>query len=496
MRIPISIIRLLTVGYISFALFPFFMGWTKLEFGIPLSFLLLVGIYNYAKSLDFTLKEYFSIRSILFASLIIFIWVAFSGAGGMGYQFTDIYKINTLILELTQNPWPLSYDVDGERMYLSHYLGYFLPGPTLAGFLGYKFVQLFLFLYTFIGTLLGMFWLGRFTKKSFTSFSLFFIFFGGISTYALFSKYGFDAFLQLWDRVINHGYLFWLNSKETIPLNYVSITDMLYWAPQHAIPCFLGIGILLNDTFIDKDIRYTPFIISLLAVWSPLVLVGILPFFLFSLFYLRFKGIWNFTNLFIAPVIFGVIAVFLLAIESDELVKHFIFTALNENGVSVFEQIYVYIHFIFFEVLIWAIPIYLVLRKRFEKGKKELYLLTIILLITIPLYRFGLWNDWSNRVSMPALVILAIFAFKAFYDAGKIHKWILGILFLFGTHAATIGIVGSIIDSGYTIKFHPPEENQVLSLPEVCISYPIIQFVAHENTVFFKYLAKKPEQLK
>ncbi|AWV97861.1 hypothetical protein [Arcticibacterium luteifluviistationis] len=494
MRIPISILKVLTVCYISFALFPFFLGWTELKFGIPLCVLLLYGIFNYSKSLDFNIKEYFSVKSILLAALVIFIWVAFSGAGGMGYQYSDIFKSNTLVLELTQKPWPLEYEVDGERMFLSHYLGYYLPGPALVGFLGYKVVQLFHFFYTLLGISLGMFWLGRFTKQNLSSFALFFILFGGISTFALFSKYGLEAFPQLWDRVINHGYLFWLNSKEVIPLNYMAINDMLYWTPQHVIPSLFGIGLLLNDTFIDKDIRFTPFTISLLAIWSPLVLVGILPFFLFSLFYMRFKGIWNFTNLFIAPVIFGVVAVFLLAIESGELVKNFIITDLSEKGISVFQQLYVYAHFLFFEVLIWAIPIYLVLRNRFEKGNKKLFLFAVLLLVTIPLYRFGLWNDWCNRVSMPALVVLAIFAFKAFSEAKRVNKWILGVLFVLGTHAATIGIVGSFIESGYKINFHPPEESQVLSLPEICVGYPITQFVAHEDTFFFKYLAKKPNK--
>lgn len=496
MRLPISYIKLFSLVYISFALFPFFLGWTRLEYGIPLSLLLGLGYINFYKSLDFSHKEYFSKKSLIFALIIVVIWVGFSGAGGMGYQYSDLFKSNTLIKDLTLNSWPLEYDVAGEKMYLSHYLSYYLPGPALVGFIGYKWAQLFLFFYTLLGISLGVFWLGRFAKGNLGSFAFFFVLFGGIASFALLFKYGGQAFGQLWDRVINHGYLFWLNSQNVIPLNYITICDMLYWTPQHVIPALFGVGFILNDVFIDRDIRFLPFTVSLLAMWSPLVLVGILPFFLFGLFYRRFDGIWHYTNLIIAPIIFGVVAVFLLAIESQDLIKHFILTDLSERGISIGDQVWVYLQFIFFEVLIWAIPVFWVLKSDFEKGHKVLFGLTILLLTCIPLYRFGLWNDWCNRVSMPALVILAIFAFKAFKMAKSIKKLVLGFIFILGTHGATIGILGSFIDSGYFFKFNPPSQNAVLTLHEICVGYPIAQFVASEDAFFFKYVAKKPESEK
>ena len=92
---------------------------------------------------------------------------------------------------------------------------------------------------------------------------------------------------------------------------------------------------------------------------------------------------------------------------------------------------------------------------------------------------------------MPALVVLAIFAFKAFIKAKSIKKLVLAGLFILGTHGATIGILGSFIESGYFFKYKPPGQNAVLSLPEICVGYPITQFVASEDAFFFKYVAKK-----
>ncbi len=491
MRVSVSYIRIITLLYIAFSLFPFFLGWTRLYYGIPLSLLLGLGIYQFTQSLSFDEVEFYSKRQLVIAIVILFLWVSFSGAGGMGYQVTDLYKSNTLVKELSTRSWPLEYDVDGEKMYLSHYLAYYIAAPTVFSILGFKVTQLALFVYTFIGILISVFWLHRFIKGNLAFFSVFFILFGGIATFSFVNTFGSESLSVYLDKILNHGYLFWLNSREVIPLNFMSVTDMLYWTPQHAIPAFLGVGIMLNAGFVDGDIKYMPFIICLLAMWSPMVLVGLFPLFVFVLLLRRFEGIWNYVNLIIAPILFIVLASFLLAIESGELVQHFIFTDLTGQGVSILKQMGIYFHFLFFEVVIWAIPIYAVLKNGFAKDEKILFLFTCVMLMIIPLYRFGLWNDWCTRVSMGSLIVLSLFAFRALVNAKGILKGVMILLFISGAQAASIGIIGSVIYSDFRPNFKSPEESQVLTLPEICVGYPITQFVASEDTFFFKHLAKQ-----
>lgn len=493
MRLPIAVIRLLTVIYVSFVLIPFFIGWVRIQYAAPLVVLYAWGMYNYYRSLDFSYREFWSKKALLFSALFIFIWVALSGAGGVGYQVSDLSKSNTLIKELTLHTWPLEYAVDGEKMYLSHYLGYYLPGPFLLSWLGYKYVQLFLFFYTLIGISLGVFWLARFAQKDNSLFAGFLILFGGISTFSFLFKFGGEAIAEFVHRVSTHGYVFWLNSWDVIPLNYMAISDMLYWTPQHIIPTFIGIGFLLNDSFIDRDISYTPFAISLLAIWSPLVLVGLFPFFAYVLFHGRFKGIWNITNLLISPAIFGVVAIFLLAIESETLVKHFIFTDLSGRGLTYLDQIGTYFYFVFFEVLIWAIPIFFVLRGTLNLEYKTLLGFTVLLLLLIPFYRFGLWNDWCNRVSMPAIVVLALFAFKGILQSKGLMRFVMLALLTLGSSAAVIGMVGSVKMAGNKVGFFPPELHEVQTLPEICVGYPITQFVAPSHSFFYTHLGKRKD---
>jgi hypothetical protein len=314
--------------------------------------------------------------------------------------------------------------------------------------------------------------------------------FGGIAVVSFMIKFGGGAVEEILSRLHNHGFVFWMNCWDVIPLNYNSITDMLYWTPNHGIAAFIGIGFILNATFIDRSIKYLPFFLSLLVFWSPLVLVGLFPYFIYSLFYHRFKGIWNFANLLVAPLVFIFISLFLLSIQSSDLVKHFIFASTEGDLYSLGDKIGVYFYFLFFEVLVWALPIYFFFKGQFKSGEKSLFLFTVLLLFFIPLYRFGLWNDWCTRVSFPAIIILGIFAVKTILNTSKWRQMTLLVLFACGSLSAFLAIGGAAIEKNFRISFEPPPAHLVEDLPGVCVWYPLDQFVAKEDTFFFKYLAQ------
>lgn len=489
-KIPIELIKLFSILYISFPLIPFYSGWLKPHFGIPLLIILFFGFYKYFKNLDFSIIlsiNKFTFFSILF---IVFIWVSFSGSGGMGYQFYDHVKNNTLAVELSDRKWPISYDVNGETLYLSHYLGFYIVSPFILGLIGYKYVQLGVFIYTLIGILLGTFWILLIAKKVKVSSLLIFIVFGGGAAISILLKQKELFFNEIVNLIKNHSYVFWLNCWEIIPLNYLSKTDLLYWTPQHFIPTLLGMGILLYDGLIKEDMKYTPFFLSLILFWSPMILVGIFPFFLFFLYKSKFKNVFNSVNLIIALLLFLINASYILAIDSQSLIKGFIFVSPEINHFSYLKQIGAFLYFLVFEVFIWVIPIWFILKKSMPKDEKHLFILTSLLLILIPLYRFGLWNDWCGRISTPALTVITIFAIKAFHESKKLKKMLISSIIVIGSLSFIIDFTGSLYFSNFRIKFSPPEKTAVGTLPEICVSYPIEQFVATKNTFFFTYLAK------
>jgi len=99
MKVIIDHIRLVTLFYIAFPLLPFFGGWVRLEFAIPLILLLGLGCFQYYNSLTFKENERFRKRDIWVGIAIVSFWLLFSGAGGMGFQFDDHNKNNTLTWE-------------------------------------------------------------------------------------------------------------------------------------------------------------------------------------------------------------------------------------------------------------------------------------------------------------------------------------------------------------------------------------------------------------
>jgi hypothetical protein len=494
-KLKVSNLKAMSIIYLAFPFFIFFLGWLKLPIGILLSVILFIGVYK--TIIEKTKQNYIQIPVLQFVSIIILVslWVLFSGAGGFGYQNHDYYKHNSLMKDLAIEHWPVSYKLAEGQKFLSHYLAYYLPGPSLFYQMGWKWINLANFIFTFSGVLLAIFWILKFVGKySFWVIAIF-IFGSGAHLFVIIYTHGFEVFDFLTNNIKTHGHLFWLNclsiNKEPInTLNFMTVTDMLYWGPQHAISCWLAIGMLLND-WMDKNIKYSPFYISLIAFWAPLVLVGLAPFLLYAIVNQRFKEVFNWVNLVIAPIIFMVIAIFLTSIKTNELIHHFIFHDRSEKGISTFSQILAYIYFLIVEVFIWWLPSYLVLQKTVMKKFNSIFWLALVLLCVIPLFRYGQWNDWCTRASLPSLyIIYCMVAMAIFYGKSKKIKLALIAICLLCSVSPISLILASLNHNGFKIKWSPPKVEFISDLPTASVGFPVDQFVADPDCFFYKYLAK------
>ena len=489
-KVSVGLLKFMSVLFIALPFYPFFLGWLRLEIGIVLSILLTVGLFFYAKTRNY--KQFQQISTLHFFGIfcIIFVFVAFSGTGGFGFQVADYLKQNVVTRDLMQQSWPISYQLEGKTVYLAHYLGYYILAPTLVGHLGWGAVNLFNFGFTFLGFLISSFWLCRFANNFKVSFGLFFVFFGGITSISFLILHGSNSVQVLIETIKTNGHFFWLNAWDTIPLTYLGTSEQLRWSPQHTVPCGVLMGLLLNDWLIDDDVRYSPFYLSLLALWSPLVLIGFAPFLLIILIQKGFHPILNSTNFFIAPVIFFVVAMMLLSLEVGSFPSHFILNYENTIGNDLSRKIGVYCWFLVMEVGVWWLPVYLILRKRLASTENLVLIFTGILLSLIPLYRYGLWNDWCGRVSFPALFILFAFVWKAFSETTVRWQAVLIGILVMGSMTPLAQFAGSLRMSGYRIKMNPPALASLPTLQEICVGYSIDQFVAKDNTFFYKYIAK------
>ncbi len=495
LKISVGWLKTLSIVYLSLPLFFFFWGWLHTGLAIGLSAALLLALYLYVRNETDNQVENLSLTTLLSIIACISVWVLFSGTGGFGYQNYDYVKHNSLILDLMHKPRPISYVFDGQLYYLAHYLGYYITVPSLVGFMGWKYVQVAQALYTIVGVCLAFFWFLRFLGKFSSALVLFLIFISGCQLFVFIANHYSNISGALNQLIDGNMLLHWINGlskngEKVLTINYMNLSEILYWAPQHALPAWLGMGLLLND-FKEHKYKFAPFYLSLLVYWSPLLLIGFLPYLVFIILKNNLQGIFNLSNIIIAPIIFVVVALYITSIDAGSLVHHFIFNDRSAEGISILDQLLALVNFQMFEVLIWWLPSYYILRKNSSATEKQLYILTLVILLLIPLYRYAIWNDWCTRVSLPALVVLYLMAAKALINAIKVQKIILLIIFGLCLLDPLMLMTKSFKYSHYRISFQPAKIENIGNLKQISVGYPVTQFVATPDKTFFKYLAKK-----
>jgi hypothetical protein len=490
-NINIGVFKLASVLLIALPYFAFFLGWLRLELGITLTILLVYGLFQYIKSLNFNQKEPVLLLNLLFIAAILTLFVMLSGAGGFGNQVSDYTKQNIVTKDLMLQNWPVEYQNKGEKSFLTTYLGFYILAPALVGHFGWMAVNAFNFVYMLVSVLIAAFWMARFARSFKIEFPFFFVLIGGITAISFLILNGTDSLAVYIEKIKTNAHFFWLNAWDTIPVTYLSMVEQITWSPQHTLPCWVLMGLFINDWLLDDETTFTPFYLSLIALWSPLVLVGIAPFFLYLLVQKGFKLILNLTNFVVAPIIFLVVASMLLSLEVGSFPSHLIFKYENLIGNSLAQKIGVYLYFIFFEVIIWWLPTFYILRKKLYTKERNVLIFTGILLCIVPLYRYGLWNDFVGRCSMAGLFLLFAFVWRA-YSAAT-FRWRLLFIALLGLSSMTplAHLIGSFRSAGYSLKMNPPKYETISDLPAFAVSFSLDQFVAKPETFFYKYLAKQ-----
>jgi hypothetical protein len=493
--IPVHLLKTATVLYLALPFYVFLYGWVILPMAVLCACILTYWLYLYYSNCPAQYQQVplFTLSIIL---VLATLWLLLSGVGGFGYQAADYVKTNAISKDLLLQNWPLSYQINGQTKYLSHYLGYFITASALFAPFGWKAIQLGQFLQTLIGLYLAVFWLLRFSGWFRISSLLVFIFASGLILPILIAENGTDILGFTKNIIENYSPIHWKNGlsyqgQQVLTINYMNSTEILYWAPAHALSAWLGMGILAND-YTDNNLKYSPLYLVLLAFWSPLVLVGLAPFYLFFLLQKGIKPVFNVYNLLIGGLLFLVIASMLGSIKIKELLSHFSIHNRSNEGITYGMQFWAYCYFVSMEVLLLFVPAYFLAKTQINRQYKLLYWLVLLVLLAIPLYRFGQWNDWCTRASLPALFIFYTLVIRALHTvkAGLYYVALFSILAMASYWPITT-MAKSVHNMGYKISWQPPKYEQIGNVPSIAVGYPVEQFVASDSTFFYKYLAKK-----
>ncbi len=500
MKIKFSIksLKILSISYLAIPIVLFFIFWLKPIIAVLLLFLLGYSFIKFIKNEQKNVIVNWPILQFLLIILLVTIWVFISGAGGWGFQSPDLSKHSSIYKDIITQGTPTSYIFGNKTIHLAAYLAYYIPIPLVFGGFEWQTMMFLVTIWTFLGAFIGITWFLVLINSFSIRWVLFFILVGGLDFAGLVHNIGIgDALKTVFTNFYNTLPFFSIQIDPKMLLLYEGNSHSLFWGPQHALPCWIATGLFFYEYFYENNIKKSPIYLVLIPFWSPFILLGIAPFILIKLFEGDIKKYFSSQNLALIPV-FATIIWFVNSVPVAELDKGLIFYK-PDRLLNYLQEIKAYFFFLFFEVIVWLTAVYIFLKyektANFDKEKylKILFQVAIILCL-IPIYKLGKWNDFVQRVSMPALFILWVLVAIAWQKTKKLYlKIIFTLLFFIGSWDSAYHILFSLKVTDYKLKYTAVSPEKVTNFVETSIKekWPIEQSFAPDSASFFRYMVRK-----
>lgn len=320
------------------------------------------------------------------------LYVVLAGAFGVGYQHNDWIKHHGVYRDLATGELPIVYETPSDARYgLNYYLAWYLPPAMLARLTSTALLPLYIGLWTLLG-LATVYWLlGRVTRAPPLLCLLILVFFSGLDLL------GHNLLKDVAIPNLEHleGY--------TGMFIYPSHTNAFFWAPQQALPAWIGALLLLWPLVRDRDgPDHGLLLLALVGFWAPLVAVGLAPFVAYTTIRRPGRAL-HLTNA--LGLLLGGLAVLYFAANVAAVPHAFVweFFPVTTLAVPLFA-------FLVFEAIIPLLVVAPFARRLHPQDGPRLLLVAAAVLLLLPLYRVGLWNDLAMRASMVALFVVAVTA--------------------------------------------------------------------------------------
>ena len=148
------------------------MGWVRWYWALPAVATIVFGLYQYGRNLwgqPVGEPLYVSRKMLVFVAVVMFFWLVVSGSGGLIGQTeaVDWTKHNLILSDLIAYDWPEYYHNEQEDAMLTYYVAQYLV-PALFGklFHSLRAAELTMLCYNFIGIFLAALLLFRLVKAS------------------------------------------------------------------------------------------------------------------------------------------------------------------------------------------------------------------------------------------------------------------------------------------------------------------------------------------
>ena len=316
--------------------------------------------------------------------------------GGQAHVFyaNDDWLIRDAVLrDLVAEPWPVGYRYLGEATTLRAPLGMYLVPAAFGKLLGLRAAHVALLAQNGIlfGCLLYVFAQASTSRRAAWSVLAIFVLFGGwdiAGAWLLDEPMAFGTHLE-----------HWMPGQQ-----FTSHVTQVFWVPNHAASGWTFVAAYLLWHRGRLDLGGLVCVFGLCAFWSPLSLIGALPFLARAVVVDGLQGRLRFRQM-PAPIFvaIGLAPVLLYLLADGGRVPH---------GFAAIDPTFVVGYLLFLLVEVGPVLVILFTASRSDAERRDSVLggdmpIVILILLFVPLYRLGVL-DFVMRASIPALALLAL----------------------------------------------------------------------------------------
>lgn len=430
-----------SLAFLGFPYLLFAFGWLKLPLALPFAALLLWALWRTrADTPRDGLAQGDS--ALLPAFLLVLAWVYLCGAGGYGLQVADYRIHNGRVQDLTDAAWPLRYE-DGR--YLVGYLAYYLPGALVGKFASPFLTQKFMHLWTLTGCWLVLRWLLALLRPRYPILlALVFILFGGweIAGYSLVHHQW--PWQADWDDILRNpdGFDYW---TLRVPMGFFlggfpSNTFSLFWSPHQVIAGWIVIA-MMTHAFRHGHERGVLVPYTLLAFWSPMIMVALLPFMLLATLHrglASLRAVLSWHGVLLALAVVGVCALFYLAGSTLHNPLFLVAARLKMPMLVVLPLMMLFA---------WGIYLLAIVGTRLAGNTaldRRWFAGLLFTLLVLPQTSYGSFNDLLCRGAAPLMLLLCVYYWRALVASPPFTRLLLVLVLLPGTLSAACQMTRSI----------------------------------------------------
>lgn len=472
--------------YLAVPVLIFVIGWLEPLPGLSLGSLLAWALYRLCSDMPPGDNPKRGLAVLAWLLGLAVAWSALGGAGHLVYANIDWRTRDAVYADLIVSAWPPAYGMDaGVDLVLRSATGFFLAPAAVAKLGGIELAPVLLLAWCVLGVFLFFLLLplpAEFNHRLLLL-SLTVVFFSGMDYAAI---------------VLVHGQtpMFPLPLEWWRPWTYTSLTGQLFWAPNHAIPLWLGTVLIFRHRTSPDLPGLGLVLLALLLFWTPFA-AGLAPWLAWAIWQQNGAALSALSSIralyWLAALTLGALGIAYFSLPGVEAMPLYMGTGMGSSGNSTGGwslpgTLAAYVQFAAFEFLLLAM-----LLRPPQTSMRQALGLAVALLLLLPLIRIGPSNDWMLRISTPCLIMLLLLIIAEFNGPENVPGSALrrGCLLV----ALTTGAITPLFEIGRALTWQRTSPNYGVNLVEQQGGYRPPHYLGRLDKPGLRALFRTPSQV-